>query len=120
MLPEMPAAGRLEPGDKICAVDGISLSEDRPEDDLRDFVGMRRGPGVVLRVERGGKLLDVRIPLSPPPPLPVTADIDPVRAIRHLIGLGRDVSVGGYVGAHAEAHEFNATILLRMRDAGTR
>jgi len=114
VLPEMPAAGRLRPGDKICAVDGMALSEDRPEDDLRDFVALRGGRGVVLRVEREGKLLDVRIPLSPPPPLPVAADIDPIRSIRHLIGLGRGLSVGGYVASHAEAHHYNATVVVRM------
>ncbi len=115
VLPEMPAAGRLKPGDKICAVDGMTLSEDHPEDDLRDFVAMRKGRGVVLRVERAGKLLDVRIPLSPPVPLPIAADIDPIGSMRHLIGLGRGVSVAGYVRSQAEPHQFNATLVLRMK-----
>ncbi len=119
VLPEMPAAGRLRPGDKICTVDGIVLSEDRPEDDLRDFIALRGGKGVVLRVERDGKLLDVRIPLSPPPPLPVAADIDPIRSIRHLIGLGRGLSVGGYVASHAGAHHYNATLVVRMDRANS-
>ncbi|MBN1341555.1 MAG: PDZ domain-containing protein [Phycisphaerae bacterium] len=114
VLPEMPAAGRLQPGDKICAVDGRNLSEDHPEEDLRDFVAMREGPAVVLRVEREGKLLDVRIPMSPPPPLPVTADIDPIRAIRYLISLCRNASVGGYVRTNAEPHQLSATLVLRL------
>lgn len=117
VLPEMPAFGRLEPGDKICAVDGTSLSEDQPEDDLRDFLALRQGGEVVLRVERAGKLLDIRIPLPPPPALPITADINPIRAIRQLINLGRGRPVGGYLRMHAQAHAFNATLLLRMNNA---
>ncbi len=114
VLPEMPAAGRLKPGDKICAVDGRALSEEHPEDDLRDFVAMREDTGVVLRVERGGKLLDLRIPLSPPPQLPAVADVDPIGAIRHLIELGRSLEVGGFARSHGDAHHFNATVVLRM------
>jgi hypothetical protein len=120
VLPEMPAAGRLKPNDKICAVDGRALSEDRPEDDLRDFIAMRRGPSVVLRIERDGKLLDVRIPLSPPPPLPIAADIDPVGSIRYLIGLTRGVSAAGFVRGHAQPHEFRAALILRMQNATRR
>lgn len=113
VLPEMPAAGRLRPGDKICAVDGVTLSEDQPEDDLRDFLAMRKGGEVVLRVQRAGKLLDVRIPLPPPPPLPITADIDPIRSMRHLVKLGRGHPVGGYLKMHAKANALSATLLLR-------
>jgi hypothetical protein len=113
VLPEMPAEGRLQAGDKICAVDGRTLSEDQPEDDLRDFLAMRKGDGVVLRVERSGKLLDVRIPLPPAPALPFAADIDPIRSIKYLISLGRGRSVGGYLRMNAKAHAFNASLLLR-------
>lgn len=114
VLPEMPATGRLMPGDKICAVDGVSLSEDHPEEDLRDLVALRRDAGVVLRVERAGKLLDVRIPLPPPPPLPVAADWDPVRSIRHLISLGKNFEVLGYLGTEAASPLFDATLVLRV------
>jgi hypothetical protein len=114
VLPEMPAAGRLMPGDKISAVDGVTLSEDHPEEDLRDLVGLRRDAAVVLRVERSGKLLDVRIPLGPPSPLPIGADWDPIRSIRYLIGLGRGLEVAGYVGATAKAPNYDATLVLRV------
>lgn len=114
VLPDMPAAGRLRPGDKICAVDGRPLSKENAEDDLRDFVAMREGSSVVLRVERTGKTLDVRIPMSPPPPLPITADIDPVGSIQHLIRLFRNATAGGYVRSHDEADRFNGSLLLRL------
>ncbi len=118
VLPEMPAAGRILPGDKICAVDGVTLSEEHPEEDLRDLVALRSGPGVVLRVEREGKLLDVRIPLAPPSPLPIGADWDPVRSIRYLIGLGHGLDVAGYIGTQPKAGVFDATVVLRMNAGG--
>jgi len=118
VLPEMPAAGRLMPGDKICAVDGKNLSEDRPEDDLRDLVALRPNAEVVLRVERGGKLLDVRIPLSTQQPLPFAADWDPIRSIRYLISLGQSLDAAGYVGANStkDTH-FDGTLVLRLNHA---
>lgn len=115
VLPEMPAHGRLRPGDKISAVDGRSLSEDTPEDDLRDFLAMRKGASVVLRVERDGKLLDVRIPMPPPQALPLAADVDPIGAIRYLINLCRSAEAGGYVRLHTEPHEFHANLMLKLK-----
>ncbi len=117
VLPEMPAHGRLKPGDKVSAVDGRTLSEDMPEDDLRDFLAMRKGRSVVLRVERDGKLLDVRIPMPPAEALPAAADVDPIGAIRYLINLCRSAETGGYLRRHTEPHEFHANLMLKLNAA---
>ena len=45
---------------------------------------------------------------------PVAADIDPIGSIRHLIGLGTNLSVGGYARFHGKPHQFNATLVVRM------
>jgi regulator of sigma E protease len=70
-----PAAGRLEPGDKILAVDGKRAGPGSVEDQLKAFraeISSHKCPGkpvngclaatpVVFTVERHGRILDVRI-----------------------------------------------------------
>lgn len=62
---DVPAAGKLEPGDVIVAVDGVSI---RMPDDLRAQIGKRKpGDPVELTVRRGKETVRVRTKTVPTP-----------------------------------------------------
>jgi hypothetical protein len=64
-MPNYPAYGRLEPGDVILAVDGKPLSTDNPLSSLREQLATRRRPNAVtMLVRRGGRELEIDVPLQ--------------------------------------------------------
>jgi len=123
--PDVPAAGKLEPGDVVVGVDGVAV---RTPDELRREIG-RREPGdeVRLVVRRGDERLEVTVatvasPADPSRPivgiqvdqeadieLPVDVDIDLGRvggpsaglpfALEIVRKLGRDVTQGCRIAA---------------------
>jgi PDZ domain-containing protein len=65
---DVPAAGKLEPGDVVVAVDGVSV---RTPDDLRAQIGKRKpGDPVELTVRRGDETVRVRTKTVPTPGRP--------------------------------------------------
>ena len=99
---DAPAAGKLEEGDVIVAVDGTPV---RTTAELRTQIGKRKpGDKVTLTVERGGKKLDLRLSTIPSPTEPrrpivgiqvdQAADIRLPRNVKIDLGAVRGPSAG--------------------------
>jgi regulator of sigma E protease len=58
VVPGRPADGKLEPGDRILAVDGEEIASDQ---ELNRIIGSRAGKPVRLSLERDGKTLEVSV-----------------------------------------------------------
>jgi uncharacterized protein len=66
--PGRPAAGLLEVGDRVLAVDDVALSAEAPEEDFRARVREAGGgerTQLRLSVERAGEAREVRVPVGP-------------------------------------------------------
>ncbi len=125
---DVPAAGEVEPGDVIVAVDGVPV---RTPDDLRAEIGKRKpGDPVELTIRRAGKTVEVQTKTVPTPgeprrpivgirvdqeadiKLPIDVEIDLGRvggpsaglafALEVARMLGRDVTKGCRVAATGE------------------
>jgi len=63
-LPEGPARGRLLPGDRVLAVDGVKIDSARPLQSLRDAVAERGQPDkVTFLVRRGDQQHEIELPM---------------------------------------------------------
>jgi hypothetical protein len=63
-LPEGPARGRLQSGDRVLAVDGVKIDSARPLQSLRDAVAERGQPDkVTFLVRRGDKQHEIELPM---------------------------------------------------------
>jgi PDZ domain-containing protein len=149
VAPDVPAAGKIEPGDVIVAVDDVSI---RTPEELRREIGKRKpGDPVELTVRRNGKPLDVKTrtvanPSAPSQPiigirvdqeadidLPIDVDIDlgevggPSAGLAFALEiarmLGRDVTKGCKVAATGEL-ALDGTVLsvggLKQKTIGAR
>ena len=61
VIPDSPAAGKLEPGDILVRVNGVSISEFVP---LADILDDEVGETIVVEVERGGRSVIEEIPVT--------------------------------------------------------
>jgi Lon-like protease len=146
---DVPAAGKIEPGDVIVAVDGMAV---RTPAELRTEIGQREpGQEVRLTIRRSGKAMDVTVatvasPVDPSTPivgiqvdqeakikLPFLVDIDLGRvggpsaglpfALEIARMLGRDVTHGCKVAATGEL-ALDGTVLtvggLKQKTIGAR
>lgn len=65
VMPGYDAAGKLEPGDRILALDGKELLANGPGPGLSEQVAAKQGAPVTLTVRRDGEVLDVTITPKP-------------------------------------------------------
>ncbi len=90
VLPDGYAAGRLQPKDRILAVDGIALDASRPTDSLRELLAMREHPEVVrLLVQREGARRTIEVPM---PPAGGQELVNPLEQLRRAARLFRQFS----------------------------
>jgi Lon-like protease len=98
VLPNLPASGRLRPGDVLVGVDGRPV---RSPDDLRRLIGTHRPrEGVELRVSRGAKTNEVELRTAADPNEPGRAIIgvlvEPAAEIKLPVRVQIDLgNVGG-------------------------
>jgi hypothetical protein len=108
-LPGWPAHGRLEPGDRIVAVDGQPLAQGDAKASLRMAIVNRRDAGrITLSVIRKGTTMDVEIPI---PDVPQA--FDPIGAIRQINELLKPFAAASYTVWAAPPDRFNARVMLR-------
>ncbi|RMF78081.1 MAG: hypothetical protein D6744_10490, partial [Planctomycetota bacterium] len=80
VIPNLPADGRLRPGDFIVGFDNQRFSTDEPIREIRRALRNRpHARWVVLLVERDGVILPIRIPVP---------FVDPVQGLRRIVALG--------------------------------
>lgn len=79
VMPEGASIGKLEPGDRILAVDDVPLFAHVKDDGLTKRVVAKEGKPVKLTVQRAGKTFDVEITPKPNP--------DKSQKARWLIGI---------------------------------
>ncbi len=103
VLPDGAAAGRLQPKDRILAVDGISLDPARPTDSLRELLAMREHPDLIrLLVLREGGRTTVEVPM------PSAGDqevANPLQQLRSASRLLRQVRWAGWVSWQSSQRE---------------
>ncbi len=96
-LPNWPAHGRLEPGDRIVAVDGRPLADDQAMQSLRDRLAQRRRDDrVILTVVRGGDRHEVEIPMGTGGGFP-TDSMQPLTLLQQLADLADSFAFASYV-----------------------
>jgi len=114
VLPDGPAAGRLQPKDRILAVDGISLDPSRPTGSLRELLAMRESPDVVrLLVQREGRRTTVEVPMPSAGGVEVA---NPLQQLRSASRLLRQVRWAGWVSWQSSERELG--IHCRLVPAG--
>jgi PDZ domain-containing protein len=113
VLPGLPAAGELRPGDVIVAVDGRPV---RSTGDLRRLIGMHRPrQDVKLRVERGGKTIEVALRTARSPDEPGRAVIGVLVESAAEIDLPRPVEIDlGNVGGPSAGLAFALDLLEEL------
>jgi Lon-like protease len=112
IAPDVPASGRLKPGDVIVAVDGEPIET---TDELRAGIGDRKpGDTVALTVERGEETADVSVGTIPSPAEPARPIVGIEVGQRANIELPIDVDIDlGDVGGPSAGLPF-ALEIVRM------
>lgn len=96
-LPNWPAHGRLEPGDRIVAVDGRPLAVDQAMQSLRERLARRRRDDrVTLTVVRGGDRQEIEIPMGAGGGFPADY-VQPLALLRQLAELSDSFAFASYV-----------------------
>lgn len=109
-----PASGLVREGDYIIGVDGQLLSTTDAVSDFRRLIQLRKHLDyTVLRVERDGRLRDVRIGIPAGPGGPV-ADQNPAQLLEPLAGLLERFESATYELTFEDADRFVADISLTL------
>jgi PDZ domain-containing protein len=113
VLPELPAAGKLRPGDVVVAVDGRPVRSTR---DLRRLIGAHRPrERVRIRVARGRRTTDFALRTAPSPDEPGRAIIGVVVEPAADIELPRRIKINlGNVGGPSAGLAFALDLLEEL------
>lgn len=113
VLPDLPAAGKLRPGDVVVAVDGRPV---RSTGDLRRLIGRHRPrDGVQLRAQRGRKTIEVALRTAPSPEEPGRAIVGVLVESAAEIELPRPVEIDlGNVGGPSAGLAFALDLLEEL------
>ena len=113
-LPNGPAHHRLQPGDRIVAIDGHRLDPRDPQRSLRLFLNSRRDPNrvvlTVIREENCEEEIELRMGTAPPAP----SGTPPVELLRKASDLLRIFSTANYAMWEPASGLFNARLDLRF------
>jgi hypothetical protein len=114
-VPNGPADHRLQPGDRIVAVEGRRLEPRDPQRSLRLFLNGRRDPNrvVVTIIREENCEEDIELSLAPPAPR-VTVGTSPVELLREAADLLRIFSTANYAMWEPTPGLFNARLDLHF------
>lgn len=79
-LPDSPAEGRLQPGDRLLALGGVAVQGPEALASVRAVLATRPAPGLRVRVQRGAEVHEVD--LVGPATQPATARRNPIELLR--------------------------------------
>ncbi|MFQ5495942.1 MAG: PDZ domain-containing protein, partial [Phycisphaerae bacterium] len=113
--PGSPAAERLQPGDRIVAVDGTVLALTAAAADLRARLRQSTtATGPTWRFERGGVFQEVVLPRPDNDDAPTAQGIDPTAAVRELAALARALQFASLAVDASEPMYYSAILSLRF------
>ncbi|MFH1268880.1 MAG: PDZ domain-containing protein [Planctomycetota bacterium] len=115
VLPDTPAAGVLEEGDRILGVDGALLQIQASASDLS--TRLARGGDHTLRVERDNTMLDLPIAQLPRQLSAYARRASPERAVRELAELGRVLQFATFSVHATREDDYSALLSLRFSPA---
>jgi len=112
-----PCHGLVEVGDDVVAVDGKVLDLEGSNGGLRQYVrGLASGQTVVLRLDREGAFLDVKVVVDRPANPRVQIVADAVRALRRLQTLCRHLAFATFTVTRSDADSYHAHLRLRLSE----
>jgi hypothetical protein len=117
-LPNWPAHGRLQKGDRITAVDGRKLDPERTLQSLRDALVTRPGDEKVrLSVTRQGREMEIEVPM---PVSSSPADrVQPLVLLKEISDLSRMFAFASYVTWQPSRELVQTRLELRLATAVT-
>lgn len=115
-LPNWPAYGRLQKGDRITAVDGRKLDAERTLQSLRDALVRRpRDEKVRLSVIRQGRAIEIEVPM---PMSSSPADhVHPLALLKEISDLSRMFAFASYVTWQPSRELVQTRLELRLATA---
>ncbi|MGB2986189.1 MAG: hypothetical protein WBE26_09930 [Phycisphaerae bacterium] len=110
-----PAAGRLQPDDRILGIDGHLLGLTSPNADLRRrWAESTAKPGPTLRVLRSGTAVDVVLPKQREEALWSNIRVKPADAVRELASLGRTLEFASFEVLATDEKHYSGRLSLRL------
>jgi PDZ domain-containing protein len=112
VLPDGAAAGTLEPGDVILAVDGEPVTS--PDDVVQRVSATPPGDDVAMRIERDGRARDVQVPTKASQTDPDKAAIGVIVSPSWQLPVDISVDVPGQIGGPSAGLIFTLGIVDRL------
>ncbi|MFQ5591081.1 MAG: hypothetical protein ACE5HE_07965 [Phycisphaerae bacterium] len=112
---QSPAQGHLQVGDLVLGIDGHLLGLRSPGSDLQEWLMQNAGrPEPILRIQRGGRMLDVGAPWASSHGGGAPQYARPVDAVRELATLGRGLRLATFSVHAADEMRYSALLTLRF------
>lgn len=112
--PDSPAAGLLQPGDRIIGIDGALLPMNSPNAELRRRWHSLTQESASLRVLRGEETLDIPIKKAGTPDPWATLMMQPADAMREFAAVGHAMQFASFSVLAGDDTHYSARLSLRF------